>query len=90
MLPLALVRTIETGVTTKSEVLNLFGPPISKQIDQTGRENWSYTYSKHNVFSMHAPDAKSLLVSFVNDVVNICQVAYGGASAMNTVPCDKY
>lgn len=63
------VRAIQQGKTTKNNVLNMFGAPYSKGIEN-GEETWTYTYFQGRLIGWQSW-TKDLTVRFDNNgVVN--------------------
>lgn len=56
------IQAVEKGVTTKSDVLNQFGAPHSKGIEN-GMETWTYSYYKFRLIGMETW-AKDFTVGF--------------------------
>jgi outer membrane protein assembly factor BamE (lipoprotein component of BamABCDE complex) len=95
-------RTIKTGTTTKDQVLKTLGPPQSRQVMQGGRESWYYSFSTSKVnpfnpFNTSTGKGKSLVVTFINDIVQHCQVSFSESKMglhstvpiASSVPCDQ-
>lgn len=95
------VRTIKTGSSTKDQVLAKLGPPESRQVLQNGRESWFYNYGKSTTNMLfplsRKSENKSLIVTFFNDVVKLCQISFteqksgiGSRPLLpSSVPCDQ-
>ena len=61
------VKSIENGKTTKNELLNMFGAPHAKGIEN-GMETWTYTHYKFRLIGLEEW-AKDLIVRFSEDGV---------------------
>lgn len=56
-----LVKSIETGKTTQNDIINMFGQPYKKGI-QNGRAIWTYEYDEYHVMGEKA--SKDLTIVF--------------------------
>jgi outer membrane protein assembly factor BamE (lipoprotein component of BamABCDE complex) len=86
-----LVKRIRVGITTKSDVIALFGEPPERPV--AGRtETWVYAYAKNSGFGS---SSQNLDLRFENDVVVICrfdafQLDHLGRPVSSTsIPCDQ-
>ncbi|MCL5884703.1 MAG: outer membrane protein assembly factor BamE [Deltaproteobacteria bacterium] len=43
------ISKVKEGVTTKTELLELFGPPSTLSLTGNGKEMWIYTYSLYRI-----------------------------------------
>lgn len=68
-----MVKKIQTGKTTKLEILDMFGPPYRRGMED-GDETWSYVYWKGNLFG--GKYSKDLYIRFEKNSV-VRSYSYG-------------
>ena len=88
-------NSIVKGVTTKEELIKIFGHPNDKGLDEQNREWWVYIYeqrlSKYDIWIDKGEGqvrTKKLVITFENDIVK--NFVYSDATNPYTVKTNQY
>jgi len=89
------VKSIQVGKTTASQVASMFGQPMTRNVDPSGGENWTYAYASGGYFRLlGSGTSQALIVVFNKGIVTNCyftagQQSIGGMPTTATMPCDR-